>query len=441
MHLSQQHFQTQNRYVEDTIAVALGQLLFEPYGLTSIALDEAALQNGSAALRYAKGILSDGLAFDMPDSDAPPEARDIASAFLPTQLSELLFLAIAPQRAETSNVGESNDPRTRFAVERRMMRDAVNGAAEHAVDVGRKKFRLVLEHEPHDDVVRLPIARIRRDGAGHFISDPDFVPPCTKISGSRRLLDLLSRTVDRIDEKGESLANERAASRRSVADYAANEVANFWLLHTLRSHSSLLRHHLVTRESHPERVFLDLARLVGALSTFALNTSPRDVPRYDHEHLTECFDELERLLGTRLEVVVPSNCTRIELTPSEDNLLTAQITDERSFGRGRWILGLRSSGQDRTIVSRAPSLLKVCSRRFTLELVKRARAGLPLTYLQSPPPAISPRADTHYFSVDLSEEGPAGGCAKDLRKTREVGVYVPNAIPGAEVDLLVLTED
>jgi type VI secretion system protein ImpJ len=427
--------------VEDTVTAAFEQLVFKPYGLTALAIDDAALHTGTILVRRAKGIMPDGLPFDMPDSDALPEARDVAAAFLPTQLTAVLYLAVPPHRADAPNVGGQDGGLARYVVERRVMRDAVSGDADHPVELGRKTFRLLLEHEPRDDVIALPVARLRRDGAGHFAVDHSFVPPCTKISGSRRLIDLLTRTVTRIDEKGDALASERDASRRTMADYASHEVANFWLLHTLRSNSSLLHHHLSTRESHPERVFLDLARLVGALSTFALDTSPRDVPLYDHDRLTDCFGELERLLQSRLQVVVPSSCLRFPLAPAADNLFSAAVTDERCFTRARWIVGLRSSAADAAVISRAPSLLKVCSRRYVLELVKRSRAGMSLTHLPAPPPAISPRADTHYFSVALTEEGPAGVCWRDVRKTGELGVHVPDAFPGAEVDLLVLMED
>jgi len=67
--------------------------------------------------------------------------------------------------------------------------------------------------------------------------------------------------------------------------------------------------------------------------------------------------------------------------------------------------------------------------------VKRAYPGLPLEYVQTPPAAISPRVDAQYFSISK-----AGPCWDTLVQTQEIGVYVPDALSGAEVQVLVLLE-
>lgn len=436
MHLSQHHFQAQSRYVEDTLDAAIGQLCYQPFGLTEVVLDDAALRNGTVMLTSARGIMPDGLPFHMPESDPLPEPREIASVFSPTQLQHTLLLVIAPRRHSASNVSDNGGGQTRYAVERRTVRDAVSGRDERVVEVARKNFRLLLDAEPVDEAVALPLARIRRDGTGHFAIDPEFVPPCTKIAGSTRLIDLVGRILQVVEAKSAALAAERTAGRTDIAEYAAHEVANFWLLHTLRANSTLLRHHLVTREAHPERLYVDLARFAGSLSTFVLQGSPLDVPRYDHEHLTECFAELERLLRSHLEVMVPTRTVRFSLEPVDENLWAARIEDERCYRRSKWILGLRSTLPERAIVSQAAGLLKVCSRRYSLELVKRSHPGLTLTHLPTPPSVISPRADTHYFTI--GQEGP---CWKDLAKTREVGVYLPDVITEPRIDVHVIVEE
>ena len=39
---------------------------------------------------------------------------------------------------------------------------------------------------------------------------------------------------------------------------------------------------------------LEMLRLGGALCTFALDSHPRDLPLYDHNNLSECFERLDR---------------------------------------------------------------------------------------------------------------------------------------------------
>jgi type VI secretion system protein ImpJ len=58
-----------------------------------------------------------------------------------------------------------------------------------------------------------------------------------------------------------------------------------------------------------------------------------------------------------------------------------------------------------------------------------------LSHLPTPPPAVSARVDTQYFSI--SKGGP---CWDHIMKTRRVGVYVPGDLPEVELDLLVVLE-
>ena len=438
MHLAQHHFQTQSRYFEDSIRFALGQLYYKPYGVTACELEANAIANGVISLIHAQGVMPDGLAFYMPDADAIPDARDIRDVFSPTHDSHVVMLAVPPfvqngANCDAPRPGNAHAPR--FRLESRSVRDDTTGRDDHAVELGEKNFRLILDIERREDDVVLPIARVHRDGAGRFAFDPKFIPPCLQLAASDSLMTTLARLVQMLDAKSDELSRARQASGRGFAEYAAHEVASFWIQHTVNAGVASLRHHLLSRDSHPERLYADLSRLAGALCTFALDAHPRDLPLYDHDDLGACFGVLEQRIRASLGVIIPSNCVRIPLTREADYFFTGRIADRQCFGKSRWLLGLRANAPDATIIGRVPQLVKVCSKRFTIELVRRARTGLTVEHVQVPPVAISPRADTHYFAL-----GRAGPCWNDLSDTGEIGVYVPDAFPDAEVELLVVLE-
>ena len=79
--------------------------------------------------------------------------------------------------------------------------------------------------------------------------------------------------------------------------------------------------------------------------------------------------------------------------------------------------------------------MKVCSAKFTPELVRRAYPGLTLEHVPTPPAGISPRLDSQYFSLSKS-----GLCWDNLTQTKEVGVYVPDALPNAEIEVTIMVE-
>jgi type VI secretion system protein ImpJ len=431
MHLAQHTFQLHSRYFEDAIHFALSHLFVKPYGVAGVQCDAEALRNGTVLVLHARGIMPDGLAFDVPQADPPPPPLDIRELFSPTQDSQVVALTIPAYRAGQANVrtdGGSDQPGVRWVAEAREVPDETTGHDKRPVTFARKNFGLALQASGGGEgAVALPIARVRRDGAGHFIYDPEYVPPCLQIGASARLMSLLQRLVEILDAK--------AGGRGRGESMAANELASFWLSHAIHSALVPLRHHLQAKGTHPERLYLELARLAGALCTFALDSHPRTLPAYDHDRLGECFEALERHIRAHLEIIAPANYVTIALTRSADYLHIGAVTDQRCLGRAQWFLGVRSSLGQPDLIRGVPQLVKVCSQKHILRLVKEGLAGVALQHVPAPPSGIAPRPDTAYFSIAC-----AGPCWDAIRRSADIGVYVPAGIRDADLDLRVLLE-
>ena len=438
MHLAQHHFQAQARFHEATLGFALSHLYFAPYGLAGCELDSAALRNGIAAIVHARGIMPDGLPFDIPSSDPALEPLDVRARFSPAADAHLLHLAIPSYQRDRANCanghGDGATPAStvRYRARHATVNDDATGRDQREILLGQKNLQLVLDTELPAGAVTLPIARVQRDGTGHFVYDPDYVPPCLQLAASPRLLALLARLVEVLDEKSGAMARGRPGS---VDEYARQEIAGFWLLHTIHASLTPLRHHLTVRRTRPEALYLEMSRLAGALCTFALDAHPRTLPAYEHDDLAGCFDVLDRHIRTHLELVVPSGRIAIPLAQDRPYYFSAAIADQRCFGPSRWFLGIRARAHPAEIASRVPTHVKVCGKPFLEETVRRAVAAAGLTSLPVPPAAVVPRADWQYFQVDRS-----GNAWLSIAKTGEIGVYVPDLMPEAEVELVVLPE-
>jgi type VI secretion system protein ImpJ len=435
MYLGPHHFQVQSRYFEDSLQFAASSLWFAAYGLAGVELDADALQNGTISLLHARGILPDGLPFNMPEGEPLPAVHAIGEHFPPTRDGITVMLGIPPRKPDGLNCaladGAANG--TRYLAESRVLHDENTGADERPVRLGRKNLRLLFDTEPASDLVTLPIARIVRDGKGHFALDCNFVPPVLQISASERLMLLVQRLIEILDDKSASIARQGAAS--GLAEFSTREIANFWLLHAVNSALSPLRHLLVAKRGHPEELFLELSRLAGALCTFALDKHPRDLPLYDHDSLSECFETLDRHIRAHLETIVPTNCISIPLKAAGDYFYEGEVADQRCLGRSRWVFAIRSKIGEAELMARTPQLVKICTPPFVRELVRRALPGMALTHLPVPPPAISARVETQYFGI--SRTGP---CWDHMVQTRRAGVYVPGEFPNPEVEILVVLE-
>jgi len=438
MHLGPHHFQAQNRYFEDCIHFKASALWFAPYGLISWSLDAEALRNDTLAVLHASGLFPDGLFFQMPECDKLPEPINLAQKMSPIRNSATVVLAIPRANAGIAKPGAAVNG-TRYIGETQILHDENTGGDEKPVDLARKNFRLLLddelsESERSKELIALPIARVTRDGAGHLRLDPEFIPPCLNAGGSTRLMTMLRRLIDILEEKSVALSEPNRGGTRS---FAPQELMKFWFLHTVNSSLAGLRHLYYSKRGHPEELYLAMARLAGALCTFGIKSDPLKVPPYTHDNLTDCFERLDEHVREHLELVIPTNAISIELNRADELFYSGAVTDPRCLGRSRWIFGIESSVAESALISMTPRLVKICSQVYIRELVRRSvRGGLELTHLPQPPAAISPRPEFQYFGVTRS-----GPCWDHIVETQQIGVYVPADLASPRLELVVVLDN
>jgi type VI secretion system protein ImpJ len=435
MYLGPHEFQAQARYFEDAIRFAADALWFQCYGLIGCTLDSDALRNGTVSLVHASGIFPDGTPFHMPQSDAVPTVRPIADLFPPTRDTLTVFLSIRERKPGGGNCATEGEPGdSRYFAELRDFNDETSGGDSRPISIRRKNIRLLLESELTGNTVALPLARIRRDGSGHFVYDPSFVPPCLQITASEPLMLMLRRLIEILEAKSSTLSRT-SSGNSGLAEFSSRDLANFWLIHAVNSGLAALRHLWISKRGHPEQLFMEMSRLGGALCTFALDSHPRSLPIYDHRNLGDCFEKLDEHIRRHLETIVPTNCVSIPLTKVADCFYDGELGDTRVLGRARWVLGVRAGIGEAELIERTPQLIKLCSAKFIGELVRRAMAGLALTHLPVPPTAIPARVEMQYFSV--SRDGPFWD---HIVQTRHVGIYVPGEVTNVELELLVILD-
>ena len=367
--------------------------------------------------------------------DPPPEPLDVRERFSPVHDSHLVLLSIPRERPGRPAFGEAESlngsrDQVRWLAEPRRRPDEATGGDDKPVTLGRKNFRLSLDAETPDPEERvwMPIARVRRDGSGHFVYDPAYVPPCLQIGASERLLGLAARVVEMLDAKADAL-------RAELGGAAAGAGPRLWLAHAIHAGRAPLHHLHQARGAHPEQLFAELSRLAGALCTFALDSDPRALPLYDHDAADRCFDALERHIREHLEIVIPTTHVVVPLVPTGDWYHLGTVADRRCLERAHWFLGVRSTAGAAAVIGEVPKRVKLCSSRHIERLVREAYPGLPLEHEPAPPAALQPRLGTHYFRV--RQQGP---CWEAIRASGEVGAYAPESIPGAELELSIVTD-
>jgi len=461
MHLAQHHFQAQSRYFERAMHFAVSSVFPGSHGFLALELDEDAIWDGTVALVEARGVMPDGLVFHLGEADPLPPERDLSHLLGKGSGAHVVHLAIPSYDARRANCAppESDDGApARFRPQDVALFDETTGQDERPVRVGLKNVRLVTADERTEELVGLPVARVRADGSGHLTYDPDFIAPSLTVRASDRLVFLLERLVRMLEAKADAMRARQPGRGATHAEMSSHELTTFWLTHAVYQGLGPLRHHLEAGMSHPREVYEELARLAGALCTFSLEADPASIPPYAHDAPEEGFTALDRMIQELLEIVLPESCISVPLFITDGpalqdrygkavkeevmqlldrydtNLHIADLTDERALSpEAEWVLAVRSSAATDEILRSVDGNVKVASAVDGLRFVATANPALDLEHLPTPPSEVSPRVGSHYFRVRL--DGPAW---KLVRTRGSVGVYVPDALPDAEVELHVI---
>src|SRR4051794_41080596 len=126
--LSPQHLQAQDRFLEDTLRFHTESVSFQPWGFSSLRLNQEALGAGALSVTEASGIFPDGLLFDIPSADAGPAPVQFADAFPEDQNTLDIHLAVPGMRVRGMNVSTGKrEFETRYLAETAMLRDENSG--------------------------------------------------------------------------------------------------------------------------------------------------------------------------------------------------------------------------------------------------------------------------------------------------------------------------
>ncbi|MGA2890544.1 MAG: type VI secretion system baseplate subunit TssK [Terracidiphilus sp.] len=432
--LSPQHLQAQERFVEDSARFYLDSLSPYLWGFRKIQIDSKALSEGRLAITLASGLFPDALPIDIPASEYPPPARILDECFRDGRQSCILYLAVPEYRQGGMNVSsEHGRVSTRFTAQMLMVRDENTGTGEKPIQVARKNLQILAEGENREGSVLLGCVRILRSETGIYQVDPSYIPPLIDIHAHPALRRILGNMVELLVARSSQLSGTRRQKNQSLADFSASDVANFWLLYTINSHLPLLRHFLGSSNIHPEPLFNEFSGLAGALTAFSSQIAPKDLPAYDHEQLGLCFGELDRLMRTMLETVIPSNIVALPLQIVRDTVYATSIEKDAYFGGSLFYLAISADIRDAELIDRAPQLLKACSLTQLETFIRNALPGLRLKHVATPPRAIPVKLRHQYFAIE------AGGPVwESVQRARNFAVYAPAELLNPQMELIIL---
>lgn len=433
MLLTPHHFQQWDNYYEELLNTRISSLAPYEWGVLDIQINREAVSNGNFQIIRCRVVLPDGLTVDFPQRDAAPNLRQIAEHFGTEKERIGVHLAIPAAKAGAANFqasGAKPNANLRYLQEGELAVDETSGINEQPLAFAQPNLRIVFDDELRDGFTAIKIAELERTATGGFAISETFIPPVLNTAASDWLTNMLRQLVEILITKSGSLAEQRRQRGASLADFTTDQVAVFWLLNTVNASVPTLSHFFRTRLVHPEKLYLEMAALVGRLMTFAINLHPKDIVPYEHEDLYTTFSQLSAQLRELLETVIPTRCVPIPLEKIRETLYIGRVTDDRLLKEAAFYLAVKANLPDNRLMEAVPRTIKIASRDVIEAVIGSALPGVGLSF-QSPPPAPIPaRIGFQYFSLDTKNPYWDG-----IKGAKIIAVYVPDEIPDERLEM------
>ncbi len=309
--VSPQHFQQQAAYAAWTAEVIARMGLNHPWGVVEATFEPEMLKLGRLQAHRLQVRFQDGTMIDTDNADALPSALSLDGA----SGEAVIVLALPLMQANGGNCLKPEEVAERPVRFRQRWRDVRNqfGDDTRQIAVIQPELTLRFAHQDNSDYLTCPLVRLQRDSQGAWLIDETFLPPLLQIQGSRWLATQLEQLLVQLRARLTRLMAMRRESNERMADFAVADVSLFWLLNALNSAEPVLGYFLRYRQSPPERLYPELARLAGSLLTFSLTHQANAVPIYQHDQLNAVFPPLFDLLSDLLEASLPSRVVAIAL--------------------------------------------------------------------------------------------------------------------------------
>ncbi len=433
MLLTPHHFQQWDNYYDELLNSRSRSILQHDYGVLDIQINNEAIANGEFQLTQCRGVLKDGLMVNVPDAEGVPPMRPVGNHFRVEAEKLGVHLAIPAKKIGEANFlanGAVPNNNIRFLQEAISVKDETTGTNEQPLAFAKSNFRIIFDDELRDGFTSIKIAELERTPTGQIKISDDYIPPVLKITASPWLVSMLRQLVEILITKSASLGEQRRQSNASLADFTTSEVAVFWLLNTINASIPTMAHYFRSPVIHPEKLYLEMAALVGKLMTFSLEYHPKDIVHYDHDDLYFTFNSLSLQLKELLETVIPSRCVAIPLEKTRDTLYVGRIDDERLLKEAGFYLAVRAQMPESKLIEGVPRVVKIASRDVIDSVIGSALPGVVLTHSSPPPAPIPARVGFKYFQLDS-----IGPYWKGIAGSKVISVYVPNEIPDEKLEL------
>jgi type VI secretion system protein ImpJ len=428
--LGQQHFQQWDRLHEESVNHRLRILSPLGWGITRLDYDPDALENGRFRVLSLQGIFQDGRALAFNEAD-----DGVLSCTLPSPAQAPVVVAVAmPANREAVGIngyGSGGGRQGAWVVDYAEVPDEYDPSREREVALGRANLSLLLDLQPGEPYVQMPVARLIPKGDGAYRVDESFVAPALFLSAAPRLQVLAERILELMGARSRALAELRPVRAPQGREGYGRDPVVAVVLSALARTQAQLAHLLGLGHVHPERLYESFSQCCAAIQVHVAADPFWTPPPYRHADPGPCFDALEARLRELIDAAMPAPRAQLTLERTSDAQYEARGLEAALAAGGHLYLAVRFEASDPSWVTPFTRQVKVAAAEQLEFLVASALPGVPLAYDTHPPATLAIKAGYEYFRLE-----PRGDSWKDVREKGSLAIFVPAPYRSAQFELV-----
>lgn len=425
MFLQTQHFQQQDRYMENLLHVKIATIAENFWGFSEIQIDTQLLSVGKIGVASATGVFQDGTVFNFPEKDLLPTPFEI-----PESMNNVILYLAIPQKSHTAEIGTVESKGLyRYQVENIEIADSTADNKQSAeIQIGKLKCQILSEQDDRSGFHCLQFTKIAETRANQQITlEKTFLPHCLNVKVHAQLYQIIPEMHGLLSHRATMLAGRLTDTKQA----GTAEIVDFMLLQLINRYEPIFYFLQHKKNLSPEKLFYILIQLIGEIATFTNDKRrPKELFIYQHDKPYETFQPLVRELRRALSVVLEQNATAIPLHDRSHGLWIGQFSEKELITTSNFILAVYADLPAENIRTAFPAQVKIAPVEQIRTLVSRQLSGVDLQPIAVAPRQIPYHANFSYFSINSQHE-----FWKMLEKSAGVAFHIGNHYPGLKLEL------
>ncbi len=417
--LGQQHLQQWDNAHQAQQKILTSAIAPLGWGLISLEIDESKLIEGRLRIANCQAIYAEGILVQYSANDG----EELNCKLEPAKDGGSIIYLCLPLNHHVKGINGYKQPQQNpaWTAHYQNIKDIYDPEREREVMFSRANLSLKQDENNEDNYYTLPIARVFQDEAKKYLLDNKFFPIATNIKAaqlSKILTHLLTEITQRITQLKTPYPN-------------SDEATKLLLLQTLSTGHCQIKHLLEQQHTHPEQVFITLAEIASKLCVLQEGFQFDNLPQYQHQDLTECFNSLYNHLFALINLTAPTRMEHLKLRREGNSLYMVDTIDPAILENSYFYLAVYHQADTTSWIGDLARQIKIGAQSQIHQLIAAAMPGLVVQHVQRTPDKLTIKPGYEYFFIDA-----VGEFWQQICIDKNLAIFVPDDFKDIKIDLI-----